>query len=268
MNLRTFGDAFSTAPYIVKYHDMNRETFIARLTEVQQIVEQLLAQVQASEHDAFDQRNQVFLTHHTQMKVFISWSGKLSGDVAALLSTWLKDVLQGTKTWLSNSDIDKGSIWFGDITEQLAETKVGILCLTQDNKNAPWILFEAGALSKGAARSRVCPLLIDDLQPSELEAPLSEFNSTFTHKDDIFKLVRTVNAERSEPLTEAQLSRTFELWWPEFQKLFKEILTKNKTEGQAEKRSTDSMIEEGYSSYPDPFNVPCKNHAHRLQGWV
>ena len=53
MNLRTFGDAFSTAPYIVKYHDMNRETFIARLTEVQQTVEQLLAQVQASEHDAF-----------------------------------------------------------------------------------------------------------------------------------------------------------------------------------------------------------------------
>ena len=38
---------------IVKYHDMNRETFIARLTEVQQIVEQLLSQLQASEHDAF-----------------------------------------------------------------------------------------------------------------------------------------------------------------------------------------------------------------------
>ena len=38
---------------IVKYHDMNRETFIARLTEVQQIVEQLRAQVQANEHDAF-----------------------------------------------------------------------------------------------------------------------------------------------------------------------------------------------------------------------
>ena len=32
---------------------MNRETFITRLTEVQQIVEQLLAQVQANEHDAF-----------------------------------------------------------------------------------------------------------------------------------------------------------------------------------------------------------------------
>ena len=32
---------------------MNRERFIARLTEMQQIVEQLLAELQASEHDAF-----------------------------------------------------------------------------------------------------------------------------------------------------------------------------------------------------------------------
>ena len=39
--------------HVVKYHDMNRETFIAKLTEMQQIVEQLLAELQASEHDAF-----------------------------------------------------------------------------------------------------------------------------------------------------------------------------------------------------------------------
>jgi hypothetical protein len=32
---------------------MHRETFIEKLTEVQQIVEQLLAQLQASEHDKF-----------------------------------------------------------------------------------------------------------------------------------------------------------------------------------------------------------------------
>jgi hypothetical protein len=40
-------------PYIETYRDMNRETFLARSTEVQQMVEQLLVQVQASEHDAF-----------------------------------------------------------------------------------------------------------------------------------------------------------------------------------------------------------------------
>jgi hypothetical protein len=32
---------------------MHRETFIEKLTEVQQTVEQLLAQLQASEHDKF-----------------------------------------------------------------------------------------------------------------------------------------------------------------------------------------------------------------------
>ena len=37
----------------MKYHDMNRETFIAKLTEIQESAGQLLVQVQASEHDAF-----------------------------------------------------------------------------------------------------------------------------------------------------------------------------------------------------------------------
>ena len=32
---------------------MHRETFIAKLTDVQRTVEQLLAQLQASEHDRF-----------------------------------------------------------------------------------------------------------------------------------------------------------------------------------------------------------------------
>ena len=32
---------------------MHRETFIAKLTEIQQSVGQLLAQLQSSEHDAF-----------------------------------------------------------------------------------------------------------------------------------------------------------------------------------------------------------------------
>jgi hypothetical protein len=32
---------------------MHRETFIAKLTEVQRTIEQLLAQLQASEHDSF-----------------------------------------------------------------------------------------------------------------------------------------------------------------------------------------------------------------------
>jgi hypothetical protein len=93
------------------------------------------------------------------MKVFISWSGELSKQVAQVLHDWIEDVLQGTEAWISSEDIDKGSFWFGEIGNELSETGIGILCLTKDNIHAPWILFEAGALSKGLSKNRVCPFL-------------------------------------------------------------------------------------------------------------
>src|SRR5258708_37327095 len=67
------------------------------------------------------------------MKVFISWSGDLSKDVAELFKRWLKCVLQATEPFLSNEDIAKGAIWFDAINDQLQDTSVGIICLTRDN---------------------------------------------------------------------------------------------------------------------------------------
>ena len=178
------------------------------------------------------------------MKVFISWSGDLSKKVAELLSTWLEDVLQGTKAWRSEADIDKGKIWFGAITGQLSDTGVGILCLTLENRYSPWILFEAGALSKGLSESRVCPFLID-LQHGDLLPPLSQFNGTLPNKEDVLKLVKTINGERKEQaLPGAQLLKAFDLWWPKFEEPFNEILTYHKPKEEVEKRSRDDILEE------------------------
>ena len=41
------------AVHRVLFHDMHRDAFIAKRTEVQRTVEQLLAELQASEHDKF-----------------------------------------------------------------------------------------------------------------------------------------------------------------------------------------------------------------------
>jgi len=71
------------------------------------------------------------------MKVFISWSGPFSKQVAELLRDWVGDVLQGVQPWISSEDIEKGSFWFGEISNQLAETSFGIICLTTENKDAP-----------------------------------------------------------------------------------------------------------------------------------
>jgi TIR domain len=131
------------------------------------------------------------------MKIFISWSGELSRQIAEALRSWLQYVVQATEPWISTQDIDKGSIWFSEITDQLHDTSLGIVCLTPENLKAPWILFEAGALLKGLKRNRVCTLLID-LKVSDLEEPLSKFNATMTTKEDMFKLVQTINKELGE----------------------------------------------------------------------
>ena len=61
------------------------------------------------------------------MKVFISWSGDLSRKVGELLADWIPNVLQHVEAWFSPDDIEKGEVWFGALTKQLAEIKVGVI---------------------------------------------------------------------------------------------------------------------------------------------
>lgn len=91
------------------------------------------------------------------MKVFISWSGDLSHAMAQALADWMPNVIQAVKPFLSSEAIQKGARWFEQIGGQLEETHFGVLCLTRSNLNAPWILFEAGALSKQLEIARVAP---------------------------------------------------------------------------------------------------------------
>ena len=108
--------------------------------------------------------------------IFLSWSGEHSHKIAEELNKFLKRVIQTAKPYIS-SDIKKGSVWFSDITTTLNKNSIGIFCITQENKNKPWILFEAGALNKGLTSNNVCTLLIN-LSASDIQAPLSEFNHT------------------------------------------------------------------------------------------
>ena len=122
------------------------------------------------------------------MRVFISWSGDRSRAVAELLDEWLQCVIQALDPWMSSKDIDRGSIWFSEISDSLRDTKVGIVCLSQDNKNKPWILFESGALAKGLYSARVCTFLID-LESTDVSNPLAQFNHTFPTKESVWGLV-------------------------------------------------------------------------------
>src|SRR4051812_34315853 len=81
------------------------------------------------------------------MLVFLSWSGQRSKAVAEELERWLRQVIQTVEPWIS-TDIDKGLRWGPELSDRLEGSKIGIICLTKDNLDTRWILFEAGALSK------------------------------------------------------------------------------------------------------------------------
>ena len=178
------------------------------------------------------------------MKIFISWSGERSRQVAELLSNWVQCVLQAVDPWLSSKDIDRGSLWFSEITNQLSNTQNGIVCLTKSNLNKPWILFESGALAKGLNSSRVYTFLID-LTSNDIKDPLAQFNHTLPTKDGLYQLVRTINNSLDNmALKENILSNVFETYWPQFDTNFKEIIKNTKEEEVVVPRPKDDILNE------------------------
>lgn len=147
------------------------------------------------------------------MKVFISWSGNVSQRVAQELTSWLPAVIQSIEPFISK-DIESGARWSPEIARELAESDYGIICVTPDNPGAPWLNFEAGALSKSIERGRVVPYLLG-MEPTDLpNGPLTQFQVKRATEDETRKLLTDLNAVTARPLTATALAAQFDMWWP------------------------------------------------------
>ncbi|SDR99292.1 TIR domain-containing protein [Mucilaginibacter mallensis] len=183
------------------------------------------------------------------MKVFISWSGKKSHNVALIFRDWLPSVIQSIQPYVSSEDIDKGARWSADIAKELDSSMFGILCVTKENFEAPWLLFEAGALSKTINKSFVSPFLFD-IKSSEIDGPILQFQSTIFEKEDLRKLLNTLNKACGDTaIAPVMLEKAFDKWYPNLE----EDLNKIKSEEddsedgtkKVEKRiHTSEMLEE------------------------
>lgn len=177
------------------------------------------------------------------MKVFLSWSGDRSKAAAEKLGEWLAQVIQAVEPWVSPG-IEKGARWQSEIADRLGEAKVGIVCLTSSNLTAPWILFEAGALSK-TKESYVCTFLLD-VTPADVEPPLGQFQHTVFTRDDVLKLVQTINkavnacAERF--LNDQNLVAVFDTFWPQLETRLNKI--KNQAEARTAPRPDRELLKE------------------------
>jgi len=168
------------------------------------------------------------------MKVFLSWSGHKSHQVALVLRDWLPSVIQTIMPYVSSEDIDKGARWSTDIAKELEDSSYGILCVTKENLEAPWLLFEAGALSKMMDKSSVCPFIFD-LKRAEVKGPILQFQSTIFEKDDVKKLLLSLNKSCGElSLKEDLLSKSFDVWWPKLEEELNKIQDE-KSESKVEK---------------------------------
>ncbi len=177
-------------------------------------------------------------------KVFLSWSGDLSRKLADALRNWLPSALQSVKPYFTPEDIEKGAKWGSEISKELESSHIGIVCLTRDNTERPWILFEAGALSKSIQKSHVCTLLFD-LEPTDVKGPLTSFQGTKFVKDDFKKLVTTINAVAGElRLDTPVLDAVFDMWWPKLEQQVADILKGHNAGAKTAKRTERDILEE------------------------
>ena len=155
------------------------------------------------------------------LKIFISWSGERSRLIAGALSDWLPRVIQSIQPWMSDVSIVKGGRWSKEVSDALASQEIGIFCVTPENYSAPWLIFEAGALSGYA---NVCPLLFG-MTPDELEGPLTQFQATVFKKEDFFQLLQVINEfQKGNKLRDSVLKDVFERFWPKLEENIRKIM--------------------------------------------
>jgi hypothetical protein len=178
------------------------------------------------------------------MRIFISWSGELSKNIAEIFRQWIPGVIQAAKPYYSPDDITKGTRWSTEISKELDASKIGIICLTNDNLDSNWIMFEAGALSKNIEKSKVVPLLFG-IEPSDIQGPLVQFQAAKFSKSEMKKVVKMVNSELGETALPLDvIDSVFEMWWPKLESQIKEAEEKAKSVDNKDLRSERDLIEE------------------------
>ncbi len=174
--------------------------------------------------------------------MFISWSGERSRQIGLALADWLPNVFQGLPVWISDRDIQAGTVWGTELDDVLATCRVGIICLTPDNLDSHWLTFEAGALSKAIEHSRVIPFRFA-LDANDVGPPLSQFQGVSADRDGTERLVRSVHDAIGASIGPDRLSDTFQLWWPRLEGALGSISAEKPDEVRSDRDVLEEILE-------------------------
>lgn len=146
------------------------------------------------------------------MQIFISQSGPRGPAFARAIQEFLRQIIPGAEPWVSDTGIEKGTRSRQEIATSLEKSEAGVICLTSDNLTAPWIHFEAGAVSN-KPEGKVWTVLLD-IPYKEVKPPLDQFQHTLCERDDFYKLIESVNAASPHRKIDADLRVLFDALWP------------------------------------------------------
>lgn len=179
------------------------------------------------------------------MRLFVSWSGEYSNHLAEIFADWIKKVEQTVQPFVSSGDIDAGSRWASKLTNELSENDFGVAFITKQNRSAPWILFEAGALSKDIGESRFVPILCGISNIELRNNPIQQFQNVNFDKAGMLKLVLSISkAARGDAFDEPGTKEIFEVWWPKLEEKEKDVLIDEAEETDHDPSSDASILSE------------------------
>jgi|SRR6266850_1754592 len=178
------------------------------------------------------------------MKIFTSWSGTESHKAALALKEWFETLFSDIQLFVSSEDIRKGKSWHLEMRSELEGSDFGIVCLIPGNLEAPWVLFESGALSKKMKDASLWTLLFGGLKHSNVDGPLSHFQHTMFEKEDFFKLLKAINECRTSKHELTKLRKVFDQNWGELETdITKALVPSAKVVRKSNEEILDSLLE-------------------------
>ncbi|WP_072802413.1 toll/interleukin-1 receptor domain-containing protein [Rhodococcoides yunnanense] len=136
------------------------------------------------------------MTADGKKTIFISWSGDRAKAVATVLEEWLPLLFDDIKPWTSSGAIDPGNKWLYEINGHIQSSVFGIVIVTLENKEAPWLNFEAGAIgatfSGNDNYNRVAPIMVDFSSPREMPNTLSQYQSVELDRPGMLGVVKSI----------------------------------------------------------------------------
>lgn len=158
-------------------------------------------------------------------KVILTWSGKTSRAIASFLHEWLPKAIPDLVPWISSEDIAKGDLWFPELMAQLGRSPACIICVTPENYRAPWVYYEAGVIAAKKERGKIYTVLFGVSTESIKSTPLEQFQATEADKNDVWRLIKTIDGRLPRGPHEAQSLRAlYEQHWPMLKKEIDEAL--------------------------------------------